>query len=571
MEPPMNESVSPNAELSLNCALCWRTYPVSQMPLRGKLNFCQTCATQRSEECLSRLQAHQKKSSWAPVAYAALGVGLLAGAAAIWSLGIKAPPAHTPSVLRELVAKVKAAQETPEAENSVTPTEATIPPETASAPAPAVATPAPATAEAKGTSTSWLQGLFTDRSHRTVEDAGSIHLLFVTRPGTDARMGLASLLFITREAPNDTSAKLTTDVGKQMQTSFDEGLRYVRKQPRDWERDFSIRLSFEDKFTSKDGGSAGTGFTIAMLAAIENVTLDSTVAVTGDLTVDGTVQPVGAVVDKIRGALDEKCKIILVPERNSRDVTDLALLDGTPHLWDTQIFSIGTIEEAFNLARKDRPENIKNAMSRFDALRARLPAVVTPNYLQSPIVQTELREIVRLAPNHLSALNLLHAAENQLPHELSLNRSVDEIISASYLFVSEVLSAAETKPREASGGGSSNDGGSSSKKGLTVFPEREFNNCVNTLQHMSGILDHRSQELRLACVAYASSIHSAATYQPPDLRGVSTSQQYAEIAKREKGLILQTKQELDERRSRLLLALRKLDTDGSLVADLRKK
>ena len=120
-------------------------------------------------------------------------------------------------------------------------------------------------------------------------------------------------------------------------------------------------------------------------------------------------------------------------------LTDLALLDGTPCLWETQIFSISTIDEAFSLARKDRPENIKSAMARFDALRARLPAIVTPNYLQSPIVQAELKEIVRVAPNHLSAAALLRAAENQLPHELSLNRSVDEILSASYLFVSDIV------------------------------------------------------------------------------------------------------------------------------------
>lgn len=558
----MNESAKPSVDFSLNCALCWRSYPASQMPLRGKLNFCQTCATERSAECLARLKAGQRKSPWAAAGIALLSIGLLATAVAAWALVAKLPRAQAPSSLQKLIAAVKAADAETSDMESTGATEPISSPIAPPAPRTSAGAPASAIAEAKETSKPWLQRLFSDRSRRTVEDAGSIHLLFVTRPGTDSHMGLASLLFITREAPNDTSSKLTTEVGGQMQTSFDEGLRYVRKQPRDWEREFSIRLSFEDKFTSKDGGSAGTGFTIAMLAAIKSVPLDSTVAVTGDLTVDGTVQPVGAVVDKMRGALEEKCKVILIPDRNSRDVTDLALLDGTPCLWETQIFSISTIEEAFNLARKDRPENIKSAMARFDALRARLPATVTPNYLQSPIVQAELKEIVRVAPNHLSAVNLLRAAENQLPHELSLNRSVDEILSASYLFVSDVVGGETSKPHASS---------DSNNRGLAVFPEREFNTCINTLQRMSGILDHRSQDLRLACIAYASSIHSAANYQAPDMRGFRTSQQWSELARRERGLLQQTREEVDERRSRLLLALHKLDTDGSLIADLKKK
>jgi len=532
------------------------------MPLRGKLNFCQTCATQRSAECLARLNLDQK-SPWASLSRTLLAVGLLGGAVASWALVSKKPPTHTPSVFAQLMAKARDGSQDLVETGSTEVTERPIAPIVPEAtPAPVAATPAPVTTEARETATPLLQRLFADRSRRTVEDAGSIHLLFVVRPGTDAHMGLASSLFITREAPSDTSAKLTTEVGPQMQTSFDEGLRYVRKLPRDWERDFSIRLSFEDKFTSKDGGSAGTGFTIAMLSAIKGIPLDPMVAVTGDLTVDGTVQPVGGVVDKMRGALEEKCKVILIPERNARDVTDLALLDGPAHLWDTQIFSIGTIEEAFNLARKDRPENIRSAMARFDALRARLPAVVTPNYLLSPIVQTELKEIVRLAPNHLSATTLLHAAENQLPHELSLNRSVDEILCSAYLFVSEVVGSDASKARSVAGTGD---------KGMSVFPEREFNTCITSLQRMSGLVDHRSQELRLACMAYASAIHSAATYQPPDMRLTRSPEQWSDLAKREKGFIQQAKDEMDEKRSRLLLALHKLDTDGSLISELKKK
>ena len=111
----------------------------------------------------------------------------------------------------------------------------------------------------------------------------------------------------------------------------------------------------------------------------------------------------GAVVDKLRGALAAKCGITLVPERNQRDIEDFTLLEGTPALWETQVLSIATVDEALATARLDRAEKLKSAIERFSQLRARLPAVVTPNYLQSPVVQAELAKVLQAAPNHLSA------------------------------------------------------------------------------------------------------------------------------------------------------------------------
>jgi hypothetical protein len=557
----MNETMPPSADLSLNCALCGCSFSASQMGLRGKLNFCQVCATERSAECLVHLGGTPKKSPWPVAALAVIGLGCIV--IGVWgAVKVLAPGTAKVAASENVIATPSTTSIRPEAPAAPSATSAPPATPTAAAVANTASTPeaTPASTNADGKETKDKTAA-PQRTNRSVEDVGNIHLLFVTRPETDSRMGLASSLFITREAPNETSAKLTTEVGKQMATSFEEGLRYVQKQPRAWEREFSIRLSFEDKFTSKDGGSAGTGFTIAMLAAIENIPLDPTVAVTGDLTVDGTVQPVGAVVEKLRGAIDSKCKITLIPERNSRDVIDLALLDGSSPLWQTQVFSVRTIDEALGLARKDRADNLQSAIARFDALRARLPAVVTANYLQSPIVQSELKEVLRAAPNHLSASILLQAAIYQLPRELSLNRSVDEIMVASYLFVSDILA-----PQEATAQSSSMP-----NRGVTTFPEREFNTCLGTLQRMTPILDHRSQELRMSCIAYASALRSAFTYQPPDLKAVRTRQQITEVARRESLFIQEAKNDVDERRSNLLLALRKLDTDGSLMAELRKK
>ncbi len=396
---------------------------------------------------------------------------------------------------------------------------------------------------------------------RSVSDAGSIHLLYVTAPGTDASMGLSSRLYVTREAPNAVSARLTTEVGKDMTTSFNEAFSYVQKQPRGWEKDYSLRLSFEDKFTPKDGGSAGTGFTIAMLAAIEDVSLAPDVAVTGDLTIDGEVQPVGAVVEKIGGAIDAKCTVTLVPQRNSRDVEDFVLLKGTSPLWETQIFSIASVDEALSLARKDRPAKIQEAIARFSKLRARLPAVVTPNYLRSPIVQSELKEVLALAPNHLSASALSRAAEDKLPKELSLSKSVDEIVSTCYLFVQDVVNPPKDPPPSSS---------KEQHKGITVYPEREFGEAMRKLNTLSPILDRRSIELKVACVAYAGATRAILS-DKVDYSGYRNPDQWRALINRERGYQKDLAENYDDARSKLMLALRKLGTDGVLMSEILKK
>lgn len=520
----------------MDCALCYRLVPGSEIGLRGRLNFCQSCASKRSEECLARLAPPRpRRSRLKSLFMTVCALGLICG------LTYWIGKSYFAKELQFLEAVTFGNH--PEA-------------------VPSELSPDSKTESASGRS-SWLERMFAgkEKGRDSVEYAGSLHLLYVIGAGTDARRGLSSRLFITRETPGDPSAKLITDVGREMKISFEESLRYVRKQPRDWEKEFSVRLSFEDKFSSKDGGSAATGFALGMIAAIQSIELDPEVAVTGDVTIDGTVQQVGGIVEKVRGAIEGKCKLTLIPERNSRDIVDFVLLFGTSPLWETQVFSIATIEQAMGLAKKNRRDAVRNAIERFAALRARLPATVTDNYLQSPVVQTELKEILKLAPNHLSAATLLRTAEFQLPKELSLNRSVEEIIASAYIFVSPVINPAPVDGTKSS----------SENKGITVFPEREFNECSKYLHRITPLLDRRSLELKASCLGYAGSMRAILTYQPPDLSGRRSPQDWHNLARRESDYVHEAKSQMDAFRSRILLALRKLETDGGMISEILKK
>jgi hypothetical protein len=236
-------------------------------------------------------------------------------------------------------------------------------------------------------------------------------------------------------------------------------------------------------------------------------------------------------------------------------VTDLALLDGTSPLWDTQIFSFRTIDEAVAVARSDRAGSISSAVAHFSALRARLPAVVTPNYLQSPIVQSELQQVVAAAPNHLSAATLLRAATNQLPKGLSLNGSVEAILSTSYLFIH----GASMHRRGTYG--------SDSKAGLTRFPEREYNDAMVKLRAFSPLLDSRTLNLKMACVAYAVSLRADSNLHDHDSEPFVNGRR-ADFDHRARETYQDVSESYESALAKLLAELQKLKTENSLDAEL---
>ena len=59
------------------------------------------------------------------------------------------------------------------------------------------------------------------------------------------------------------------------------------------------------------------------LTVDDNTEYDPKFAVTGDLNSDLSVQPIGGVTAKIRGATKAKCNIVAVPYANAKGLADL--------------------------------------------------------------------------------------------------------------------------------------------------------------------------------------------------------------------------------------------------------
>lgn len=88
-----------------------------------------------------------------------------------------------------------------------------------------------------------------------------------------------------------------------------------------------------------DGPSAGVAICLAVLSVISGKPLEQDVAVTGELSLQGKIKPVGGIVEKIYGAKQAGMRKVLVPKENEQDVPW--------GLKGIEVKAVSRIEEAF--------------------------------------------------------------------------------------------------------------------------------------------------------------------------------------------------------------------------------
>ncbi len=80
---------------------------------------------------------------------------------------------------------------------------------------------------------------------------------------------------------------------------------------------------------AKEGPSAGLAIALAMLSAATGRPVRQRVAVTGELSVHGNVNPVGGVAEKLSAALRQGRKLVIIPAENAPDLGRLVELVGS--------------------------------------------------------------------------------------------------------------------------------------------------------------------------------------------------------------------------------------------------
>ena len=250
--------------------------------------------------------------------------------------------------------------------------------------------------------------------------------------------GMASQMNATATPLDNSKSQLSVRfnqrVGKDMLSALNEVIKHLRVKHDSWPSGYEVEIAFEDRFTLKDGPSAAVPCALLLDSLITGAKMDPAFAVTGDMNADGSIQPVGGVPAKVRGAFSKDCKIVAIPLKNAKSLSDLVILNGIQPVSRIQVFTVQNFKQASALASSKKNDSLANAIKEFAKVQNAISRY-KPTVLRNTQIQNKLREVIRLAPNHLSAKLALELATGKSRKTLSLLGSLENTEQSATLLL----------------------------------------------------------------------------------------------------------------------------------------
>ncbi|MBM2839972.1 MAG: lon [Bacteroidetes bacterium] len=156
----------------------------------------------------------------------------------------------------------------------------------------------------------------------------------INRPGI--AVGLAwtpvggDILFIeATKMEGDGKLILTGQLGDVMKESAQAALSFIASNaealgiPKDFRKKHDIHVHVPAGAVPKDGPSAGVTMLTALTSLLTNRIVRNDLAMTGEITLRGSVLPIGGVKEKVLAAHRAGIKTVLLPERNKLDLDEI--------------------------------------------------------------------------------------------------------------------------------------------------------------------------------------------------------------------------------------------------------
>ena len=122
---------------------------------------------------------------------------------------------------------------------------------------------------------------------------------------------------------------VTGQIGDVMQESAKAAVTYTKANlaqlgiDRELIENRDIHIHVPAGAIPKDGPSAGIAMATALISAFTDRVINNKVAMTGEITLRGRVLPIGGLKEKALGALRAGIKVVIIPEKNKKDVFDM--------------------------------------------------------------------------------------------------------------------------------------------------------------------------------------------------------------------------------------------------------
>jgi ATP-dependent Lon protease len=159
----------------------------------------------------------------------------------------------------------------------------------------------------------------------------------------------------------------TGQLGDVMQESIQAALTVVRSRAQalgiepDFHQKFDLHIHVPEGATPKDGPSAGVAMCTALVSALTNVPVRSSVAMTGEITLRGEVLPIGGLKEKLLAAHRGGIETVVIPAENERDLVEIPKniiqsLDIRPVRWIDEVLEYALIERPMTPGKAEAEE-----------------------------------------------------------------------------------------------------------------------------------------------------------------------------------------------------------------------
>ncbi len=138
------------------------------------------------------------------------------------------------------------------------------------------------------------------------------------------------IIFIeATKMPGQNQLILTGHLGEVMQESAKAALSYIRSNAKKYKikadafKNVDIHIHVPEGATPKDGPSAGITIGTALLSLFTEKEVKRDVAMTGEITLQGRILPIGGLKEKVLAAKRSGIKTIIIPKENEKDLKDI--------------------------------------------------------------------------------------------------------------------------------------------------------------------------------------------------------------------------------------------------------
>jgi len=152
--------------------------------------------------------------------------------------------------------------------------------------------------------------------------------------------------------PGKGEAKFTGRLGDIMKESVEAAISLIRARAKKLKFDpkilqeHNVHFHFPEAAIPKDGPSAGIAIALALASTLIGKSLQSDIAMTGEITLSGRILPIGGLPEKLLAAKRYNIKRVIIPAGNEKDLTEIKaeITDGI------EIIPLAEIDEALDIA-----------------------------------------------------------------------------------------------------------------------------------------------------------------------------------------------------------------------------